>query len=128
MRPAVALGRYETQTSDSIRQTAVQLAQSNVTSSAFARENVIVSDSVVHRWGVIESEGACRAILTTADGVPGVKRVENRLEYPVLFRPDTWVRPATRTRAVEAVLHLSEHFCAAGCHCYRRGAFYPGQS
>jgi hypothetical protein len=86
-------------------------------------ENVIVSDSVVHRWGVIESEGACRAILTTADGVPGVKRVENHLEYPASFRPGTRVRPATRTQAVEAALHLSEHFCAADCTVTAAGPF-----
>lgn len=49
---------------------------------ALPRENVIISDSVVHRWGVIESEEARRAILTTAEGVPCVKRVEIQIEHP----------------------------------------------
>lgn len=52
---------------------------------ALPRQNVIVSDGIVHLWGVIESEEERCAILIAAESVPGVKRVENHLEYPVVI-------------------------------------------
>jgi CBS domain-containing protein len=52
---------------------------------ALPPENVIVTGSVVHLWGVIESEEEHRAICITAEGVPGVKSVESHLEYPPMI-------------------------------------------
>jgi CBS domain-containing protein len=52
---------------------------------ALPRQNVIVSDGVVHLWGVVESEEERRALRVAAEGVAGVKRVESHLEFPVII-------------------------------------------
>jgi CBS domain-containing protein len=52
---------------------------------ALPRQNVIVSDGVVHLWGAVESEEVRRAIRVAAEGVPGVKRVESHLEFPIVI-------------------------------------------
>ena len=44
--------------------------------------NVTVNDGVVYLWGFIDSESARQAMLVTARGIPGVQRVEDRMEYP----------------------------------------------
>lgn len=82
------------------------------------RENLIVSDGVVHRWGVIESEEARRANLTTAEGMPGVKRIEIHLGCPGII-PTYVAETGDATQSVEASLNLSEHICAADYPCYR---------
>jgi CBS domain-containing protein len=46
------------------------------------KQGVLVKDGVAHLWGVIESDEEKRAIHIAAEGVPGVKRVEDHLEKP----------------------------------------------
>lgn len=45
-------------------------------------QNVIVSKGIVHLWGAITSDEERKAICVTARNVPGVKEVQNHLEYP----------------------------------------------
>jgi CBS domain-containing protein len=47
-----------------------------------SKQGVLVNDGVAHLWGVIESEEEKRAIHIAAEGVPGVKRVEDHLDIP----------------------------------------------
>jgi CBS domain-containing protein len=49
---------------------------------ALRRDNVIVTNGIVHLWGVITSEDEGRAIRIAAENAPGVKEVKNHLEYP----------------------------------------------
>jgi CBS-domain-containing membrane protein len=46
------------------------------------RENILVTDGVVHLWGVITSAEEGKAIRVAAENVPGVKEVDSHLEYP----------------------------------------------
>lgn len=51
----------------------------------FAGRNVVVSDGVIHLWGVFHSLDAIEAVRVAAEGIPGVKRVEDHTEpYPVM--------------------------------------------
>ncbi|WP_042267026.1 CBS domain-containing protein [Paraburkholderia heleia] len=54
---------------------------------AMAAENVVVKEGVVHFWGTVNSEEERKAILVSAERVPGVKGVEDHLGYPVVFAP-----------------------------------------
>ncbi|MEM5313323.1 CBS domain-containing protein [Paraburkholderia sp. JHI869] len=54
---------------------------------AMTAENVVVKEGVVHFWGTVNSEEERRAILVSAERVPGVKGVEDHLGYPVVFTP-----------------------------------------
>ena len=47
-----------------------------------SRANVVVRDGVVHLWGFIDSEEARRAVTVAAENTPGVRRVEDHMEYP----------------------------------------------
>jgi CBS domain-containing protein len=49
---------------------------------ALLRNNVLVTNGVVHLWGVITSEDEGKAIRVAAENVPGVKEVKSHLEYP----------------------------------------------
>lgn len=52
---------------------------------AFAGRNVVVSDGVVHLWGIFRSLEAVRAVRVAAEAIPGVKRVEDHTEpYPAM--------------------------------------------
>ena len=52
---------------------------------AFAGRNIVVSDGVVHLWGVFRSLEAVRAVRVAAEAIPGVKRVEDHTEpYPAM--------------------------------------------
>lgn len=48
-------------------------------------QNVLVSDGVVHVWGIVGSEEERRAIESTVEQVPGVREVESHLEFPTMF-------------------------------------------
>jgi len=51
---------------------------------AFAGENILVRDGVVHLWGIYRSAAAIQAMRTAAEGIQGVKRVEDHTEaYPM---------------------------------------------
>ncbi len=50
---------------------------------ALQRRNVIVTNGVVHLWGVITSRDEGNAIRVAAENVPGVKEVRSHLEFPV---------------------------------------------
>ncbi|BCZ84998.1 CBS domain-containing protein [Paraburkholderia terrae] len=51
---------------------------------AFAGRNIVVRDGVVHLWGVFRSAEAVQAVRVAAEGIPGVKRVEDHTEaFPV---------------------------------------------
>lgn len=43
--------------------------------------NVVVSDGVVHLWGVIDSEEQRQALRVAAENIPGVKAVEEHLTF-----------------------------------------------
>lgn len=48
-------------------------------------QNVIVTEGIVHLWGVIQSEEERRAICVAAESVPGVKEVKSHLEFPMVL-------------------------------------------
>ncbi|CAB3717667.1 hypothetical protein LMG22037_04487 [Paraburkholderia phenoliruptrix] len=52
---------------------------------AFAGRNIVVTDGVVHLWGVFQSAEAVDALRVAAQNIPGVKRVEDHTEpYQVM--------------------------------------------
>ncbi|AXL53889.1 histidine kinase [Paraburkholderia caffeinilytica] len=52
---------------------------------SFAGRNIVVTDGVVHLWGIFHSLEAVDAVRVAAQGIPGVKRVEDHTEpYPVM--------------------------------------------
>jgi CBS domain-containing protein len=52
---------------------------------SFAGRNIVVTDGVVHLWGVFHSMEAVEAVRVAAETIPGVKRVEDHTEpYPVM--------------------------------------------
>lgn len=53
--------------------------------SAPTDANVTVKDGVVHLWGFINSDKERQAMLVAARGIPGVKRVEDRMAYPPIY-------------------------------------------
>jgi CBS domain-containing protein len=51
---------------------------------AFAGRNVVVSDGVVHLWGVFRSMEAVQAVRVAAERIPGVREVQDHTEpYPL---------------------------------------------
>ncbi|RZF24522.1 CBS domain-containing protein [Paraburkholderia sp. UYCP14C] len=52
---------------------------------AMASDGLIVTEGVVHCWGVARSEEERKAILAAAARVPGVKGVKDHMEYPGFF-------------------------------------------
>ena len=46
-------------------------------------ENVIVTDGMVHLWGIVTSLEQARAMCVAAEKVPGVKGVEDHTTFPV---------------------------------------------
>jgi CBS domain-containing protein len=51
---------------------------------AFAGRNVVVSEGVVHLWGVFRSMEAVQAVRVAAERIPGVKDVQDHTEpYPL---------------------------------------------
>jgi CBS domain-containing protein len=59
--------------------------------------NVVAQDGVVHLWADVDSQDACTARVVAAEGVPGVRLVEDHVEYwhtpDPLDHPD-WPTPA----------------------------------
>jgi osmotically-inducible protein OsmY len=55
-------------------------------------QNVIVKDSIVHLWGVIQSEEERRAICVAAESVPGARRSRFTLNFPWFCRRCRLVR------------------------------------
>ncbi|ABE31093.1 BON domain protein [Paraburkholderia xenovorans LB400] len=52
---------------------------------SFAGRNIVVTDGVVHLWGVFHAMEAVDAVRVAAQNIPGVKRVEDHTEpYPVM--------------------------------------------
>jgi len=52
---------------------------------AFAGRNIVVTDGVVHLWGVFQSAEAVDAVRVAAQSIPGVKRIEDHTEpYQVM--------------------------------------------
>ncbi|WP_233853633.1 CBS domain-containing protein [Paraburkholderia sp. HD33-4] len=54
---------------------------------SMAADALIVTEGVAHCWGVVRSEEERQAILAAAARTPGVKAVQDHLEYPVAFTP-----------------------------------------
>jgi osmotically-inducible protein OsmY len=48
-------------------------------------ENVIVNEGMVHLWGVVTSLEQARAMCIAAEGVPGVKGVEDHTDAPMMI-------------------------------------------
>lgn len=52
---------------------------------SFAGRNIVVTNGVVHLWGIFHSMEAVDAVRVAAQNIPGVKRVEDHTEpYPVM--------------------------------------------
>ena len=52
---------------------------------AFAGHNIVVSDGVIHLWGVFRSAESVDAVRVAAENIPGVKGIEDHTEpYPVM--------------------------------------------
>ncbi|MFM0504814.1 CBS domain-containing protein [Paraburkholderia caffeinilytica] len=52
---------------------------------SFAGRNIVVTNGVVHLWGIFHSIEAVDAVRVAAQNIPGVKRVEDHTEpYPVM--------------------------------------------
>ncbi|MGF6812993.1 CBS domain-containing protein [Paraburkholderia sp. Clong3] len=52
---------------------------------AFAGRNIVVSDGVIHLWGVFHSAESIQAVRVAAESIPGVKGVDDHTEpYPVM--------------------------------------------
>ncbi|NPT42444.1 CBS domain-containing protein [Paraburkholderia sp. 1N] len=52
---------------------------------SFAGRNIVVTDGVVHLWGIFHSIEAVDAVRAAAQNIPGVKRVKDHTEpYPVM--------------------------------------------
>lgn len=52
---------------------------------SFAGQNVVVRDGVIHLWGFFRSAEVVQAVRVAAEGIPGVKRVEDHTEpYPMM--------------------------------------------
>jgi CBS domain-containing protein len=49
--------------------------------------NVIVDNGEVRLWGYIATESARRAIVVTAENIPGVRRVHDHMDYPPIRPP-----------------------------------------
>jgi CBS domain-containing protein len=47
--------------------------------------NVIVSDGCVHLWGFIRAESERKAMIVAAENIPGVRRVEDHMDYPPIY-------------------------------------------
>jgi CBS domain-containing protein len=54
---------------------------------ALLRDNVLVTNGVVHLWGVIASKDEGTAIRVAAANVPGVREVKSHLDYPAFPLP-----------------------------------------
>jgi len=52
---------------------------------ASSAEHVIVNDGIVHLWGVISSVEQGRAMCVATENVPGVKEVQNHMDFPVVI-------------------------------------------
>ena len=55
----------------------------------FTNRNVIVKDGEVHLWGLVHSEDERKALISVAEGVPGVTKVVDETIELVLSDPDT---------------------------------------
>lgn len=49
--------------------------------------NAVVSDGVIHLWGIAPDETLRTAIVVVAEGIPGVKAVEDHLDRPRVVDP-----------------------------------------
>jgi CBS domain-containing protein len=64
---------------------------------AAAAVNAVVADGVVHLWGVAQDDTLRQAFVVAAEGVQGVKAVEDHMDHPrvgdLIDRPN-WPSPA----------------------------------
>ena len=52
---------------------------------AFAGRNIVVNEGIIHLWGMFHSMEAVEAVRVAAQGIPGVKGVEDHTEpYPAM--------------------------------------------
>ncbi len=49
--------------------------------------NVVVHNGEVHLWGFIGSEQERRAMIIMVENIPGVRRVEDHMEHPLVYPP-----------------------------------------
>jgi CBS domain-containing protein len=65
--------------------------------SAVASVNAVVSDGVLHLWGIALDDALHQAIVVAAESVPGVKAVEDHMDHPrvadLIDRPN-WPKAA----------------------------------
>lgn len=48
-------------------------------------QNVLVSNGVVHLWGIVGSDEERRAIESAVENIAGVKQIESHLDFPTMF-------------------------------------------
>jgi osmotically-inducible protein OsmY len=51
--------------------------------SSSHRHREEAADGVVHLWGTIQSEEERKATIAAAENVPGIKKVEDHMSFPV---------------------------------------------
>ncbi len=67
--------------SDAVMRTAMNEVLATQEWAMSAMVNVIVSDGVMHLWGVIDSKDQSQALRVAAENIPGVKAVEEHLSF-----------------------------------------------
>ena len=45
----------------------------------FGERNIVVSDKVVHLWGLVGSPEEHKALLALAEGIPGVRKISDEM-------------------------------------------------
>ena len=62
-----------------VREAVIEMLAEEQDWAGSAMINVIVSDGTAHLWGVVDNETQRRALVVAAEGVPGVRGVEDHL-------------------------------------------------
>jgi CBS domain-containing protein len=59
--------------------------------------NAVVTDGVVHLWGIARDEARRRALVVVAENIPGVRAVEDHMDHPRVVDPldrPNWPSPS----------------------------------
>ena len=72
---------------EAIREAVWQEISAQPWMSSLLHTNVIVSDGVVHLWGFVWNDEERKAIVVAARNIPGVKDVEDHLEFHIVGHP-----------------------------------------
>jgi len=70
-----------TRADQEIREAVLREISAQPWAGSFLHNNVIVEDGVVSLWGFVSNEEQRKALLVAAHNIPGVRDVEDHLEY-----------------------------------------------